>query len=904
MKQRSGTVNKREILLEMGLFLMFLLIPILMYLQYIVKKEIPVGTDAIGFYRIRELLSIAIKDGEIPLWNKYIMNGTPYVGEGAGFFNPITWLCAFLPSYIQVYALYIIHMAIGAYFMYRYLKEINISILVSVITAILYETSVWLNGFRKGHIMIIIVIIWLPAILFFIEKYVHTKKYSYLFLSSLCMAFSFYEFFPQAQLYIDAAVFFYLLYAQWKEKFSLKKIIKDTIMWLFSFIGLIAVQLLPTVEQMRTYASQGAESMTYEEFTAYSMHPVKLLMLVFPRIFDGNITQAMGFNNSSEMDIEIYMGIMVIIVFLLGLNNCYKNRHYWFSLCAGVGALLYAAVGHIPWVGKLVYMLPVFGSMRCPARATFLFSFFVLVGFACVMNEIVTSTRLHDFTLKIQKILKKAVFACVIILAAVMMVTNDMEHTLSEYIDVFLPFIIILAISYVVVVLIEKKISAQIQGRVLALFMMIVILVDVMPYSLMSTVSKETDIFNDTELVYYDYISDHIVNGKTIVAQAGISGENRSLLANELGIHYGIPCINCFVAFNNSDLYSLMSPDGNVGKRKNFSGLFTGFEEIQTDIAFRNDLLSMIGVKYIIDPDHVVPDEGNIIVSLEEDEPLYEQTDYEIAKMDPYNSMVYNVELQDNAYYLCRLSIENESSQPVDVFFDFYGGENYDNAEQQKNIRLESGVNDIEFVLNSGDVPEDVDVYARLITMNTESDLYVKSIQLSSMSVQMENAYAIVIEDGTERIIENLNARDILWVPDRVEGVASFDDLYENQQNYDLDNISYIVSDYTVEVEQGIITNIDWKNNSITANVSFDNSDGFVNFANNYYPGWNAYIDGKKTDLYKVNGLIQGIVVPRGSHSIRFVYQPTVLYLGIGITLITIILNIAYCIYKKRQKKN
>ncbi len=49
----------------------------------------------------------------------------------------------------------------------------------------------------------------------------------------------------------------------------------------------------------------------------------------------------------------------------------------------------------------------------------------------------------------------------------------------------------------------------------------------------------------------------------------------------------------------------------------------------------------------------------------------------------------------------------------------------------------------------------------------------------------------------------------------------------------------------------------------------------FAVFSEVYYPlGWNAYLDGKKTDYCNVNYILRGMSVPAGKHSIRFVFEP------------------------------
>ena len=65
----------------------------------------------------------------------------------------------------------------------------------------------------------------------------------------------------------------------------------------------------------------------------------------------------------------------------------------------------------------------------------------------------------------------------------------------------------------------------------------------------------------------------------------------------------------------------------------------------------------------------------------------------------------------------------------------------------------------------------------------------------------------------------------------------------------------------------------------------------FAVFSEIYYPkGWNAYVDGKKTDYLNVNYLLRGIAVPAGKHSIKFVFEPESVAKGRSIMFIASIL--------------
>jgi hypothetical protein len=51
--------------------------------------------------------------------------------------------------------------------------------------------------------------------------------------------------------------------------------------------------------------------------------------------------------------------------------------------------------------------------------------------------------------------------------------------------------------------------------------------------------------------------------------------------------------------------------------------------------------------------------------------------------------------------------------------------------------------------------------------------------------------------------------------------------------------------------------------------------EGYVVFSEAYYPGWKAFVDGKKMDIVKVNDLVQAVKVDAGEHYIEFRYNPS-----------------------------
>gem|GEM_PF-3591745 len=57
-----------------------------------------------------------------------------------------------------------------------------------------------------------------------------------------------------------------------------------------------------------------------------------------------------------------------------------------------------------------------------------------------------------------------------------------------------------------------------------------------------------------------------------------------------------------------------------------------------------------------------------------------------------------------------------------------------------------------------------------------------------------------------------------------------------------------------------------------------------------FYPGWQAFIDGKETKILPANYLFRSVLVPAGNHLVTFKYRPLSLLIGVGMAFLGVII--------------
>ncbi|RBN51760.1 YfhO family protein [Flavobacterium psychrolimnae] len=168
-------------------------------------------------------------------------------------------------------------------------------------------------------------------------------------------------------------------------------------------------------------------------------------------------------------------------------------------------------------------------------------------------------------------------------------------------------------------------------------------------------------------------------------------------------------------------------------------------------------------------------------------------------------------------------------------------------------------------------------------------------------------------KEGKEFPTSNPNANGNAWFVSQVRLVNSADEEMKALDSLDSKNEAVVNSkDFEIKNtafakdSSATITLENYKPNYLKY-TSENAKEGLAVFSEMYYgKGWNAYIDGKKSDHIRVDYVLRGLQIPAGKHTIEFKFEPQVVKTGSTITLISsigMLLLLAGGIYFERKKK-
>ncbi len=81
----------------------------------------------------------------------------------------------------------------------------------------------------------------------------------------------------------------------------------------------------------------------------------------------------------------------------------------------------------------------------------------------------------------------------------------------------------------------------------------------------------------------------------------------------------------------------------------------------------------------------------------------------------------------------------------------------------------------------------------------------------------------------------------------------------------------------------------EYRSTFVKALVNTGSTAALVVLNDTNFPGWSAFIDGRRTSLFNANYLFRGIVVPSGRHVIEYRYNPRSFIVGLAVSIVSLL---------------
>lgn len=553
------------------------------------------------FYPWRTLVNNQFKSGQWPLWNPYNFSGSPLLANYlTAVFYPLNLLYLLLNQVSAWAILIMLQPLLASLFIYLYTRKIGISSYGSILSAICFAycsyMNVWLEFNTVGH-----TILWLPLILYSIEKVLDKEKFTpWCLLLIFSLTSSLFAGFP-----IDfvAVLIFSIFYSGFRlvsvrknHQSRLKLAIVTLLPCYLATLLIGSIQLLPTINLLKN--STRVPFSYYFFINKMLIQPYQLIMIFIPDFF-GNPATRNFWLESSYVGLTLSIGLtplLFVSYLLLNFKKFKGEKFQMIQIFLAIALVVLLLTINTP-LTRLFYKLPIpFILTNSPTKllSLFAFSLSILAGFG-VDSYLKTKSA--------KRILKAvAPFILVFLLAWMSLKTLPLNKMTTSFRNTFYSTAI-LTISTIIFllcpVLAQRKKNLRLKK--IALFLLITVTVFDLHYAFQkfNPFSPKEFIFPRAEVLEF------------LKENAGINrfwGYGTAKIDSNIASQYQLFSPDGFDALNpiwyNSFISS--SKDGKI--KTNFTHLDRSIAEIhpgygETDLPsnkYRLKVLDALGVKYIL----------------------------------------------------------------------------------------------------------------------------------------------------------------------------------------------------------------------------------------------------------------------------------------------------------------
>jgi hypothetical protein len=370
-------------------------------------------------------------------WTDQIFAGYPLVGDPQMMtWYPLAMLFSRIPGAWNIFVL--LAYILAASFAYGYVYTLTRSVLSAIVTGLVYSMSGFMIG-HLAHVTMIHCAAWIPLLIWTLEQLRYRRQAHWIGIGIGVVASCILSGHPQIAAYGLGLGLAYAVICGWSAPIGRWCYYRQTLTVMVLGILLCALQIIPTIE-FTNLSNRG--SMTFEQFTGFSLPPVQLLQFLFPYLFGGpfaftNVAdgpyQSPYWGQWNLAEITGYLGWLPWLMGLVGAIGVHQHQHqhrvvvrFWIGAVV-IGIL--CALGKDGGISYLLYHVPIYNKFRVQGRhlITVALAVSVLAGFGIKSIESQWISHRHFI-----KILLVSLFSAVGIVGLMCLFITDFQVSAAK----------------------------------------------------------------------------------------------------------------------------------------------------------------------------------------------------------------------------------------------------------------------------------------------------------------------------------------------------------------------------------------------------------------------------------------------------------------------------------------
>lgn len=337
------------------------------------------------YYPWRLFAVRSLREGHLPLWNPYMLCGTPFLANLlSAVLYPPNLLFAMVPVGKGFGYSALLHLTLVGWGMFFFLREIGLRRGPAGVGAAAFTFNGFFVAWLEYPNVSLWVGSWLPWILFLWERAWQRRSGPWLAAASLVLGLQFTGGHAQISFYVVLGFFLYALFrllsSEATGRPALRRILSALALYLLlplALAGLLgAPQLLPSFEMA---AHSDRQNVSLEAVRRNALPPAQLLCLyLLPNLFGNSRFHNLYWGNFNFIEMSGYVGVTTFLAALLTLP-LFRRPPREQQACAGffwglAGLCLLLALA-TPVYALFFYLVPGFRQLTAPARILYLHAF-------------------------------------------------------------------------------------------------------------------------------------------------------------------------------------------------------------------------------------------------------------------------------------------------------------------------------------------------------------------------------------------------------------------------------------------------------------------------------------------------------------------------------------------------